>query len=45
MKLICLTGKTGSGKSTIGKLLSDKLNCKHIDIDKIGHKATSDSSI
>ena len=45
MKLIGITGKTGSGKSTIGKLLSDKLNCKYIDIDKIGHEATSDSSI
>ena len=45
MKLICLTGKTGSGKSTIGKLLSDKLNCKHINIDKIGHEATSDTVI
>lgn len=45
MKLIGITGITGSGKSTIGKLLSDKLNCKYIDIDKIGHEATSDSSI
>lgn len=45
MKLIGVTGKTGSGKSTIGKLLADKLNCKYIDIDKIGHSATSDSTI
>ena len=45
MKLIGITGITGSGRSTIGKLLSDKLNCKYIDIDKIGHEATSDSSI
>ena len=45
MKLIGITGKTGSGKSTIGKLLADKLNCKYIDIDKIGHSATYDSSI
>ena len=45
MKLIGITGKTGSGKSTIGKILADKLNCKYIDIDKIGHEATSDSDI
>ncbi len=45
MKLIGITGKTGSGKSTIGKLLADKLNCKYIDIDKIGHEATSDTII
>lgn len=45
MKLIGITGKTGSGKSTIGKFLSQKLNCIYIDIDKIGHEATSDSSI
>lgn len=45
MELIGITGKTGSGKSTFAKLLADKLNCKYIDIDKIGHSATSDSSI
>lgn len=45
MKLIGITGKTGTGKSTIGTLLANKLNCKYIDIDKIGHEATSDSAI
>lgn len=45
MRLIGITGKTGSGKSTFAKLLADKLNCKYIDIDKIGHSAISDSSI
>ena len=39
MKVIGITGKSGSGKSTFASLLSQKLNCKHIDIDKIGHKA------
>lgn len=39
MKVIGITGKSGSGKSTFASLLAQKLNCKHIDIDKIGHEA------
>lgn len=39
MKIIGITGKSGSGKTTFASLLSQKLNCKHIDIDPIGHKA------
>ena len=39
MKIIGITGKSGSGKSTFASLLAQKLNCKHIDIDKIGHEA------
>ncbi len=31
-------GKTGSGKSTIAKILSERYNFYHIDVDKIGHK-------
>jgi len=34
-KNICLIGMPGSGKSTIGRLLSEKLNMKHIDGDGI----------
>ncbi|MBD5403113.1 shikimate kinase [bacterium] len=33
MKTITLIGMMGSGKSTIGKLLADKLQISHIDID------------
>lgn len=39
MKIICITGKSGSGKTTFASLLSKKLKCEHIDIDKIGHQA------
>ena len=39
MKIIGITGKSGSGKTTFASLLSQKLNCIHIDIDKIGHEA------
>ena len=39
MKIIGITGKSGSGKTTLASLLSKKLNCRHIDIDKIGHEA------
>lgn len=39
MEIIGITGKSGSGKTTFASLLSKKLNCKHIDIDKIGHEA------
>jgi len=39
MKIIGITGKSGSGKTTFSSLLAQKLNCKHVDIDKIGHEA------
>ena len=42
MKIIGITGKSGSGKSTLAKLLSEQFNCNVINVDKIGHKATSD---
>ena len=45
MKLIGITGKTGTGKSTIATTLAQKLDAQYIDIDKIGHKATSDPII
>ena len=40
MKLIGITGKTGTGKSTIATILAQKLNGQYVDIDKIGHQAT-----
>ena len=41
MKLIGITGKTGTGKSTIATALAQKLDGQYVDIDKIGHQATS----
>lgn len=45
MKVIGITGKSGSGKSTFANRLSEQLRCDCINIDKIGHKATSDAQI
>lgn len=45
MKLIGITGKTGTGKSTISTTLAQKLDGQYVDIDKIGHQATSDPII
>lgn len=45
MKIIGITGKSGSGKSTLTDLLSKKMQCNSVNIDKIGHKATSNQEI
>ncbi len=39
MKIIAVTGKSGSGKSTLGVELAKKLNCRYVEVDKIGHEA------
>lgn len=44
--IICICGKSGSGKSTIAKLIKkNKPNSIHIDIDKIGHISHSDEIV
>ena len=35
--VIGITGKSGSGKSFLSEQLKEKLNAKHVDIDKISH--------
>lgn len=45
MKIIGITGKSGSGKSTLTKLLSERWQCNSVNIDKIGHRATSNEEI
>lgn len=45
MKIIGITGKSGSGKSTLATVLAKKLQCESVNIDQIGHKATSDEKI
>lgn len=39
-KRICIIGMPGSGKSTIGRILSEKLNYKFIDTDNLIEKNT-----
>ena len=43
--IICICGKSGSGKSTISNYLVKEYNAIHIDIDKIGHKAHNDEIV
>ena len=45
MKLILITGKTGSGKNRLSELISQKCNFLHIDIDKICHTCYDDQTI
>ncbi|MBQ5823568.1 MAG: threonylcarbamoyl-AMP synthase [Clostridia bacterium] len=42
--LIGLTGATGSGKSTVAKMLCEKYGFAHIDCDKIAREITADGS-
>lgn len=44
--IICICGKSGSGKSTIAKLIQEENpNSIHIDIDKIGHQSHNDETV
>ena len=45
MKIIGITGKSGSGKTTIASAIAKKINGIHLDIDKIGHEVLEDKSI
>ena len=38
MKLILITGKSGSGKTFIAEKIATILNAKHINLDEISHK-------
>ena len=38
MKIICITGKSGSGKTYLASMLASKLICYVIDIDRIAHE-------
>ncbi len=40
--IICLCGKSGSGKSTIASLIPNSI---HVDIDKIGHQSHNDLNV
>lgn len=44
-KIIGVTGKSGSGKTTFALVLSQELNYKYVDVDKIGHQASSHPEI
>lgn len=35
--LICVTGKSGSGKSTFARLVANVHDCVYVDVDEIGH--------
>ncbi len=43
--VICVTGKIGSGKSTVCKFLSEITGFPVIDVDKIGHEVLKDPEV
>lgn len=45
MKIIGITGKSGSGKSTLTNWLAQTIKCNSVNVDKIGHQATSNQEI
>ena len=45
MKIIIVTGKSGSGKSEVAKILASELNCPILFLDKISHSSLEDKNI
>lgn len=45
MNIICITGKSGSGKTYLSSLLASNLICNVIDIDKIAHEVLTYENI
>lgn len=45
MKIICITGKSGSGKTYLASMLASKLICYVIDIDRIAHDILTNSNV
>ena len=45
MEIIIITGKSGSGKSEIAKILAKKLNCPVFFLDEFSHESLEDKNI
>ena len=45
MEIIIITGKSGSGKSEISKILAKKLNCPVFFLDEFSHESLEDKNI
>lgn len=45
MKIIIVTGKSGSGKSEVAKILSQKLNLDRLSLDEVSHLSLQDTKI
>ncbi len=43
--MICVTGKIGSGKSTVSKIISDLTGYKVVDVDEIGHEVLEEDDV
>lgn len=43
MKIVSISGKSGSGKSHVAKLISQQFDCEVLDFDKISHDTLSQS--
>ena len=44
-KIIGIIGETGSGKSTISRFLTTKLDVLHIEGDRVGHIILKDKKL